>query len=122
MTIWQQQITLSLAIISLLTIRIVQSFGQEEANAQTNTNTNFTQLVETDKYQECSFGTSCYYKVNVLYESDSSLLFDSYRGDMLWELVDIAKSEGYTVEAMTSYIAEKPGGFPGRFITVSLTR
>jgi hypothetical protein len=90
------------ALLSVIPSLTSNSYAQ---NNQTTTSLNFTKLIE-QKFTITYQGVTPEPKVHVLYQSSKSLVLYSPPKFFkeLGSVVDIAKQEGYTIDAMTETI------------------
>ena len=96
------------ASISLILFHVATI--QYQANAQqtsTTTGTNFTKLLSQQEFQHCRglpINRHCAPIVDVLYESTIMLVLKSTYDSVIWNVVEMAKKEGYKVDGISTFV------------------
>ena len=72
---------------------------------------NFTKLLsQNTEFQQCypsqasNTPAQCFPTVDVLFQSPLTLVFKSNSLDTIWKAVDLAKKQGYKIDAISTYI------------------
>jgi hypothetical protein len=94
-----------LAAATTTTLIVVAVTGlQQQAKAQTtSTPLNFTQALDSKQFQRCLVGV-CIPTVDVVYQGPTMLVLKSEFIDSIWPAVEMAKKEGYKIDAMSTFI------------------